>query len=106
MITLPVDEAYAFDYLAILKVKESPLYEQMASNVAEQVGEILFTKIVTSPEYSSLIDANRRVFEQVERARYGFTTAKQLDNANMDRHVAKQALQKTFFHTELTEIKT
>ena len=106
MLTLLVDEAYAFDYLAILRVKLSPLAVDTANHIKDQIGVDLFDRIVDSPEFHSMYQANLDVFEAVEHARYGKISAKELDNANMERHYAKQALQKAFFNNELTEKKT
>lgn len=106
MITIPVDEAYGFDYLSIQQVKKSDTEMQIAFHLKGQVGSILFNKIMQSKEYSDLYDANLNLFNCVEQARYGIISAKELDDANMQRHYAKKALQKAFFTEELTELKT
>ena len=106
MINLLVDEAYAFDYLAILKVKKSKLYETILNELNYELDVGLIEDILKSKEFSDMVDANQKVFNCVELARYGNITAKELDNANMGRHHAKVALQKKYFETELTETKT
>jgi len=104
MINLLVDEAYAFDYLAILKVKKSDHYDKIFSHLSEQLENI--DNIVSSQEFQKMIEANQRVFDGVERARYGTISAKELDAVNLERYYAKQIFQKKFFSTELTEFKT
>ena len=47
------------------------------------------------------------VFDAVERARYkNDITAKEVDDANMERHYAKITLQNKFFSKGITEFKT
>ena len=53
-----------------------------------------------------MLAVNKKTFDAVELARYGSITAKEVDNANMERHHAKVVLQKRFFLTNLTEQKT
>lgn len=106
MIKILVDEAYAFDYLSIQEVKKSSQELETAWNIKCQVGSDIFNKVVSSSEYLNLYNANLELFGCVERARYGEITAKELDDANMKRHYAKQALQQVFFSNELTETKT
>lgn len=105
MITLLVDEAYAFDYLAILIVKKSSIQGTISNHISTQLPN-LFNTIIRSKEFNDLVTANQVVFDCVELARYGNITAKELDNANMLRHHAKINLQKTFFKNNLTENKT
>lgn len=105
MITLLVDEAYAFDYLAILIVKKSFIQATISNHISNQLPD-KFNKIITSQEFANMVAANQLVFDCVERARYGEISAKELDDANMQRHYAKIKLQETFFKTNLTENKT
>ena len=106
MIKILVDEAYAFDYLSILEVKNSELRNEIAAMIAKQVGVMKTMNVYASEEYDRLFETNKTLFDCVERARYGTITAKELDEANMQRHYAKQALQKRFFQNDLTETKT
>lgn len=109
MLTLIVDEAYAFDYLAILRIKVSPLAIDIATHLESQLGAELFNRIMDSAEFRDVYAANLRVFDAVDRARYGATnaiTANELDSVNMGRHHAKRALQQAFFDNDLTEKKT
>lgn len=112
MIELKVDEAYAFDYLSILQIK----HEQFGSNeflscfeqIVKQVGIELVRKIVSSPEYGRVINANRKVFDIIEEMRQTNYTidARMVDRMNTERYEAKKQLQKVFFGNEVTEFKT
>ena len=115
MISLIVDEAYAFDYLSILEVKKEKLpnsknldaFDICAKHIRNQTGEQLFYEIINSPEYNLLFKANEETFEAVEKARYGSISAKKVDDLNMNRYNKKIALQKKFFpNSILKETKT
>jgi hypothetical protein len=112
MINLQVDEAYAFDYLSIMEVKKSlvpsPLrvegYEKCLNFLRSQVSDI--DAILSSQEYKKLYESNVHTFNLVDKARNsGDVTAKEVDDANMERFHCKQALQKSFFSTDLIETK-
>lgn len=112
MINICVDEAYAFDFLSILEVKKGHSDQAMISwhncfnYLKAQLSSDLFVLIINSNEYRNMVAINQKTFEAVERARYGNISAKEVDNANMERHYAKIALQKRFFTNNLTEQKT
>jgi hypothetical protein len=112
MINLSVDEAYAFDYLAILEIKRDLNPETQNAWVLcrnllkDQLGSLL-DSIILSVEYQELVSINKDVFEAVDLARYGQISAKEVDNKNMQRYYAKKTLQEKFFPTQkLTEYKT
>lgn len=114
MINLPVDEAYAFDYLTILKIKSdvnsqnpalSDAYEHCLTALRDQLGQSVET-ILSSPEYHQLLQSNRLTFDAVDRARNGDSiTAKEVDDCNMERFRCKMALQQRFFNGGLVETK-
>jgi len=115
MINLPVDEGYAFDYLAILSIKadKNPTKSNIVSHarcynsLKDQIGDnYLWNKIIDSTEMRYIEDANLITYEAVEKARYGEVTAKEVDDANMLRYRAKVALQEKFFGTKPTEYKS
>lgn len=113
MTTLIVDEGYAYDYLAILQVKlnkgvaDSKAFVQCFDHVAEQVGWDLHMQIWGSPELAAMIEANAKTFDCVDRARYGEISAKEVDEANMERYRCKVNLQKKFFpSSNITEQKS
>ncbi len=112
MINLCVDEAYAFDYLSILQIKNGrseqakQAWQNCYNYLRAQMPNDLFDQIINSQEYENMLFVNRKTFDAVELARYGNITAKEVDNANMERHQAKVILQKRFFLTNLTEQKT
>lgn len=109
MVSILVDEAYAYDYLAILQIKgTSPNYHSTISNCLEaQVGGHLHFEILESEEFRNLLDANQKTFEAVELARYWEISAKEVDNCNMIRYNCKNALQQKFFPSkQIAETKT
>ena len=114
MINILVDEGYAYDFLAILDVKNTKnlknAYDnwRLCQNVLEyQVGKELHQKILSSQEYKNLYTVNEETFDAVEKARYGTITAKEVDNLNMKRYYCKLDLQNKFFpSTKASESKT
>jgi hypothetical protein len=112
MISISVDEAYAFDYLSILSIKRninSDCYDHWFdcySYIENQLGKNKMIEIVNSIEYIDLIKANQLTFDAVEKARYGSITAKEVDQANMLRYDKKNQLQQKFFSKDIKEIKT
>ncbi len=118
MIKLEVPEAFAIDYLSILDVKwskdnENSLKQKQYWNCFYQLEDVLGKNILSlvtrSLEYNSLFSANLIMYDAVEKARYGKEgeiNPKEWDKLNMDRHRAKQELQKKFWGNELSETKT
>lgn len=112
MINLEVDEAYAFDYLSILQLKHEHSgnagFVRCYETLVKQLGVELMHKIVSSPEYGRVLDANRKVFWIIEEMREtSFTIdARLVDRMNTERFNAKKQLQKVFFNNEVTEFKT
>lgn len=103
MINLPVDEGYAYDVLAICKVKlinnlkNSKInFDIINESLKKQLGEI-HEVILNSQEYLDLISANAETFKAVELARYGTISAKEVDDLNMKRFHYKEKLQNKFF---------
>ena len=115
MISLCVDESYAFDYLSILYIKHKADIKnsQKRENYkncfaflkAQFSDESLFNNILNSDEYKNCQKANHITFEAVDRAKQDSVPASYVDQCNYKRHTAKQALQKKFFPNDLTEIK-
>lgn len=112
MITINVDEAYAFDYLSILDIKRNlnldctKNWENCLNHLKNQIGESQIEKIINSQEYQNMLEANRITFDAVEKARYGNISAKEVDDSNMLRHKRKLELQAKFFDNKLMEYKT
>lgn len=113
MISINVDEGYAYDFLAILNVKKNKALNNSEEafricfkQIENQVGPILHSAILNSNEYKSLLEANEETFNAVEKARYGSISAKEVDNLNMKRYHCKISLQKKFFMTDASEQKT
>lgn len=116
MLQVSLDEAYVFDMLSIFDVKLKNLdgeklaktiekYSYMRKEVIDQMGEDKYNQIVSSLEYQKMVFANQKVFELIDESKHDTGLAKVTDDANYERHVAKMALQKRFFDTELTEVK-
>jgi hypothetical protein len=115
MITILVDEGYAYDYLAILTVKHKKINNEktlLARNLCNehllnQLGEDKHIEILYSNEFKDLFDSNNETFDAVEKARYGQITAKEVDDLNMKRYNCKVALQNKFFPSlEINELKS
>ena len=112
MINLLVDEAYAFDYLAILEVKKNLYCSEQKENTYNECKLFLsnqlenFKDIVESKEYEDLYSINLFTFNLIDRLREGRDiTALEIDNANMERFYKKRALQNKFFTSPLKEEK-
>jgi hypothetical protein len=111
MISIEVDEAYAFDYLSILEVKK-----QKSSSAIEawskcyvylqtQFDSERWFLIINSEEYKNMIKANELTFDAVDKAKNNEVTAQCVDYCNYKRYIAKQDFQKKFFDCELKEQK-
>ena len=117
MINIPVDESVAFDMYSILRVKfdasgwtSLKIQKEMtifAQSLCNQLGREKFIEILDSEEFDVLEKENKRLFDTIDRLRGGDNTisAAMIDNANLMRYQAKQALQKKFFGTEMMEVK-
>jgi hypothetical protein len=111
MISLLVDEAYAFDYLSILEVKK----EKTSSNheawfncwkhLRNQFESEKWLLMICSEEYKNMIKANKLTFEAVDKAKTNEVTAQYVDFCNYQRHIAKENFQKKFFSKSLSEVK-
>ncbi len=98
MITIEVDEGYAYDYLAILNVKRQPTTDYELGMMA-QIGIDYHKSVVFSPEYLSLVEINIAIFEAVAKR-------ENVIDLNEQRYKAKVALQKRFFpESKVTEVK-
>lgn len=115
MITILVDEGYAYDYLAILTVKAKKINSSKTLNarnecnefLMNQVGEDKHLDILESKNFIDLFDVNSETFDAVEKARYGQISAKEVDDLNMKRYHCKVALQNKFFpNIQTTEFKS
>lgn len=111
MLKISVDYGYAFDMLAILEVKNLFLnkkndnYLKLQNEIEFQIGQEKMQTILKSKQYQYLLAANKKVFDLVDKAQKDNGLAKQVDSANYERYTSKVNLQKTFFDTEVTEVK-
>jgi|688.fasta_scaffold00448_18 hypothetical protein len=111
MVTLLVDEGYAFDYLSILDVKKS-IRPEIENNwylcfsfLERQIGKSKMQEIINSLEYTDMIKANKMTFEAVNKAKENLISAKEVDDFNLLRYRKKIALQEKFFINKISEIK-
>lgn len=113
MITLLVDEAYAFDFLAILEVKYSfsknasilEKIEECKKHISDQIGNDLFHTIISSQEYALVLKANKNTFDLVDKAKTDDCKASDVDRSNYYRCEARNNLQKRFFENKISEVK-
>lgn len=111
MIDICVDEAYAFDYYSILEIKfqkgaiSNLILNQIQHKICSQLGKDLFEQILKSKEYKNLYEANLNTFIAVDKAKTNELTAKEVDETNFKRMIAKQKLQKKYFNNSLKEVK-
>lgn len=111
MINLLVDEAYAFDFLSILEVKNNKMgvceeyIIKCCESIKDQIGVVLFEEIIKSKEYKALYEANLNVFETIDLAKQDLVTASEVDTLNFERYINKTKLQKRFFEITTLEEK-
>jgi hypothetical protein len=111
MITLSVDEAYAFDYLSILEIKKNKKSDsynswiQCHQHLQNQFDKETWISMIHSKEYKEMLKANELTFDAVDKAKNNQVTAQYVDFCNYQRHVAKQNFQKKFFNSNLSESK-
>lgn len=119
MLKVSVDEGVAFDLLAILEVKikhadsqkkrdiSSQSYLNLYHEIAAQLRTHSMEDILNSVEYTELVKANLLTFKLVDQAREAKDgLAKEVDEANLLRYNRKASLQRRFFNSQPTEIKT
>lgn len=111
MIDICVDEAYAFDYYAIMELKFHKgaipkfLLKKIEYKITKQLGVELFQTIIESLEYKNLYEANVNTFDAVDKAKTNQVTAQEVDRTNYERMLAKKELQSKFFKNALLEQK-
>lgn len=112
MIMIPMDEAGAFDMLAILGIKRDAgliddyQIETLCRLMKLQMTEDAYLSAYLSPEFAALEEANLAMWQIQEAAMRDACKASDVDRQNQARYHAKQALQKKFFGGELTEQKS
>ena len=109
MIKISVDEAYAFDYLSIIEIKQrikrNINTETIKNDIIQDIGVDKFNEVIDSIEYKELKSANKVVFEAVDMAKKHQIPASYVDYCNYQRMIHKKKLQDKHFNNELTEIK-
>ncbi len=111
MTILPVDEAFALDYLSILFVKrDNGLPVQAEINRVEtflccQIPR--YDEILMSVAFKRLTVANQKTFDAIEAAHKNAITARKVQQINYSRFEAKRALQAQFWpQSAMSERKT
>jgi hypothetical protein len=111
MIKITVDEAYAFDYYAILQIKKeygSNVNETIVaikSDLIDSVGLEKYETIINSEIYLKLYDSNKETFIAVDKAKTDEVLASYVDKCNYKRMILKKELQNKFFSNSLSETK-
>jgi len=113
MISLIVDESYAYDYLSILSIKDDKKkcfqsaenFKVCYDNIEMQVGTQLHLKILDSNEYSDLRSVNFETFDAVDKAKTDQVNASFIDSLNYKRFLCKRSLQNKFFDLPQKEDK-
>jgi hypothetical protein len=113
MISLIVDESYAYDYLSILSIKDhkkkcsqsAENFKVCYKNIEAQVGTELHLKILNSNEYSDLRSVNSETFDAVDKAKTDQVNASFIDSLNYKRYLCKKNLQDKFFDLPQKEDK-
>lgn len=112
-ISLSVDEGFAFDMLAIRKVKAdmSPsvesekVYEDLKTEILQQLSSFVFYEVLGSDEYRNLYKTNREVYEAVEKPQHGLISSSEVDYLNWVRWIHKGNLHRRFFASPYLEQK-
>lgn len=111
MLKITVDEAYAFDYYSILKLKREngsdidQVINLIKSDIINYIGEIKFNLIINSKEYENLYLSNKNTFDAVDKAKTDQVLASHVDRCNYLRMIHKKELQSKFFSNDLSEVK-
>ena len=88
MISIEVDEAYAFDYLSILQVKKQKFYlsndawHKCYMHLQNQFDPEKWLLMINSDEYKNMIKANELTFDAVDKAKNNGVTAQHVDYCN------------------------
>ena len=120
MVTISVDEGYAFDILSIFEVKMTQCidpdkkqrseqgYNTLYTELVQQIGVDRVHEILNSEEYHQLLRENVKTFQLVDiiRASKEISVGKSIDETNLSRFKAKYDLQSKFFNTSMVETKT
>jgi hypothetical protein len=111
MLKITVDEAYAFDYYSILKLKREngsdidQVIDLIKYDIINYIGEIKFNLIINSKEYENLYLSNKNTFDAVDKAKTDQVLASHVDRCNYLRMIHKKELQSKFFSNDLSEVK-
>jgi hypothetical protein len=112
MILIPVDEGYAYDYLAILQVKyergviPKSEFDDFSNYLRNALGPGAHSIILSSHEYKECVRVNLATFDRVDDAKEDKVKASVVHNLNFERFKAKTELQRRFFpNSKISEKK-
>jgi hypothetical protein len=113
MISINVEEAFAFDLLSIYEIKKDKFnttinnlnYLNFYENLKNILGENLLKIILKSTEYKELYVANLKTFELVDKVKQNPCLGGEVDKSNYCRFICKKNLQIKFFDKIYKEIK-
>ena len=114
MISILVDEAYDFDFLAILEIKydyskSQHILEKILEckeHLKKQIGSEFLNLILNSKEYKEVLNANKETFNWVDKAKTDSCKASDVDRSNYKRCKARNTLQEKFFKKKkISEVK-
>lgn len=113
MIKLEMDEAYVFDFLSVLDIKQQNSkkdennFNVISHQIKDQIGDDLYNRIIKSEIYLNLIKTNKIIYDLIDLMRQTkqYLDARVIDGVNTQRYLMKRRLQSEFFDTELTENK-
>ena len=117
LIPVQLDVGNSFDLLSVCNVKintgDSKTREKNKSNfnriskdIEAIIGHGKLVEILGSDEYRDLYDCNLHLFNLIDKSKLDTGLAKECDLANYERYLKKAELQKKFFATDLTEVKS
>jgi hypothetical protein len=115
MIKISLDEAYVYDILSIYAVKiensegekkqrSLDSFNKLSEEIQNQIGISKHHSIINSTAYFDLKQANKQVFDLVDRADETYLSKLTAD-ANYKRYQKKVELQTKFFNNEVSEVK-
>ena len=112
MIKVSVDEAHAFDMLAISIVKKNKNSSEinisnflnLENEIKKQVGKI-YDSILDSSIFLKLIKINTEIFDAVDLVKEDKVLGSTVDKLNYQRFLAKKEIQNIYFKNSLSEQK-
>lgn len=115
MISILVDESFAFDLISISEIKliksnkKNKILknniQRLKTEVIKQIGIKKFTKVYNSSYYKKLLDINTDIFNLVELDLKNHKKQLKITIKNIERYNLKKQIQNKFFQKGMTEVK-